>query len=92
MCSAAGAVAALHRFYAEHGGQALDTALRGEPRQLINTCYAESGHRERQPDRLLKNKHHALTNRLEEMQLPYSIEARSDMWILTKTSRCKEVT
>lgn len=89
---ASGAVAALHRFYAEHGGQALDTVLQGELRQLINNCYAESGHRERQPDRLLKNKHHALTNRLEEMQLPYSIVTRGDAWLLTKTNHCEEVT
>ena len=82
---ATGAVAALHRFYAEHGEQALDEALQEELRQLINTCYAEAGCKDPQPARSTSLKDRALTNRLHKIGLPYEICTRDNTWALHKS-------
>lgn len=81
---AIGAVAALHRFYAEHGEQALDAVLQEDLRKLVTTCYAEAGHKDPQPARSSRLKALALTNRLHEIGLPYNICTRGNTWTLHK--------
>lgn len=81
---ATGAAAALHNFYMEHGEEPLEETLQDQLRQLINTCYAEAGHKDPQPTRSDRLQARALTNRLQEIGLPYMICAENGAWILQK--------
>lgn len=87
---ATGAAAALHRFYAEYGEQALDEALQEDLRQLVNTCCAEAGYREPQPTRNDTHRERALTNRLRKTGLPYEIKLKAGAWVLRKNMSMSE--
>lgn len=81
---ATGAAAALHNFYMEHGEEPLEETLQNTLRQLINTCYAEAGYKDPQPTRSDRLQARALTNRLQDVRLPYTICAEEGTWILQK--------
>lgn len=68
----------------EHGEEPLEETLQNTLRQLINTCYAEAGYKDPQPTRSDRLQARALTNRLQDVRLPYTICAEEGTWILQK--------
>lgn len=81
---AVGAKAELFAFYRENGGRLLSEGQQQNLRTLVVQCYAEAGFKESQPSRKELLQARALTNRLREMDLPFSIETRDSAWILVR--------
>lgn len=81
---AVGAKAEFLAFYRENGGRPLSEDQQQNLRTLVVQCYAEAGFKESQPSRKELLQARALTNRIREMGLPFSIETRDSAWILVR--------
>lgn len=72
----------LDQFFQEHRDENLEEEAQDELRKIICRAYKRAGYTEAQPKRTGVLKHTALNNRLQELNLPYEIEADGTVWKL----------